>query len=236
MLSKLKSRLSKLSLLPLPILINRPGSGAVFGIMRNMITIGLDEVGRGCWAGPLVAAAVALNDTKPSIVGLNDSKKLSGLQRQTLDTVIRARAIAIGIGWVSPEAIDTIGITAAVRAAMQQALEQVIVQLHEVANGSVDDIIIDGNYNFLSEYAAARTMVGADGLVSSVSAASIIAKVSRDTYMAEQAAREYPQYGFEKHVGYGTARHIAMLKQHGVTPLHRMSYKPIKQILLQSKI
>ncbi len=199
------------------------------------MTIGLDEVGRGCWAGPLVAAAVVLDDNSPVIIGLNDSKKLSRLQRQKLDTIIRAEAAAIGIGWVWPKAIDISGITAAVKSAMQQAMEQVVGHMQGLNNGHAYDIIIDGNYNFLPEYASAQTMVGADGLVPAVSAASIIAKVARDRYMADRAAAEYPRYGFEKHVGYGTAQHIAMLKVHGVTPLHRMSYKPIKQILLQSK-
>ncbi|HEX8226485.1 MAG TPA: ribonuclease HII [Candidatus Saccharimonadales bacterium] len=202
--------------------------------------IGIDEVGRGCWAGPLVAAAVVLDPNQP-IAGLADSKKLSAAKRQSLDADIRQKAVAIGVGWVWPETIDISGITEAVKSAMSQAADQVLEQLKQkglqsaaTLHDTTIEILIDGSYNFLPAYANVRTLVGADGLVPEASAASIVAKVARDTYMSEVAAQEYPQYGFDRHVGYGTALHIAALQEHGVTPIHRRSYKPIRQLLLQS--
>jgi ribonuclease HII len=190
-----------------------------------MITVGVDEVGRGCWAGPLVAAAVAL---KQPIPGLKDSKKLSKVQREKLAKVIESEALAIGIGWVWPEAIDTGGISQAVKAAMLEAVQMIKIDF--------DEAIIDGNINYLngltgpSYYGKTRAIVRADDLFPSVSAASIIAKVARDNYMAE-AALKYPGYGFEAHVGYGTAAHIAALRKLGVTDIHRQSYKPIRALL-----
>ncbi len=129
-------------------------------------------------------------------------------------------AQAIGIGWVTPLEIDTLGLTAAVGLAMQRALEQIKTGYNE--------IIIDGDYNFFPDNPLASTLIKADDLIPAVSAASIVAKVARDQYMYK-AGLEYPEYGFEKHVGYGTALHIAALKAHGVTALHRMSYKPVKE-------
>jgi ribonuclease HII len=184
------------------------------------VIVGIDEVGRGCWAGPLVAAAVILSQGIP---GLKDSKKLSKSQREKLAEIIQKEAIAIGLGWVSPQAIDSGGITEAVKSAMGAALNQI--------TAPYDKVIIDGNYNYLKNYRVPpcriATLVGADDLVPSVSAASIVAKVARDNFMAE-AARKYPQYGFEKHVGYGTLQHREALRAHGITVLHRLSFKPIK--------
>jgi ribonuclease HII len=194
-----------------------------------MTVIGLDEVGRGCWAGPLVAAAVALPDVL-SIVGLNDSKKLSKKQRESLDLLIREKALGIGIGWVWPEDIDSGGITKAVKIAMLRAF----AQLGAEYTGHYDEIIVDGNINYLANVSKSSAMIKADGSIPAVSAASIIAKVARDNYMADIAS-EYPQYGFAGHVGYGTAEHIAALRQYGVTAIHRRSYKPIRALLeLQS--
>lgn len=176
----------------------------------------------------MVAAAVILNPGIP-IAGLDDSKKLTKRRREQLDLIIRAEALAIGIGWVWPVDIDAYGLTVAVKSAMEQAMSQITEEYSE--------IIIDGNYNFLPEYAKrvpVRTVIGADGVIPAVSAASIIAKVARDRYMVEVAAQQYPAYGFDKHVGYGTALHIEMLKLHGVTELHRRSYKPIQRIELRA--
>ena len=193
-----------------------------------MITIGIDEVGRGCWAGPLVAAAVALKQPLP---GLKDSKKLSKLQREKLAGVIEKEALAIGIGWVWPQAIDNGGITQAVKTAMADALAAVEI--------CYDEVIIDGNINYLADVVKfrgpssegrIRTAVKADDSVPAVSAASIIAKVARDNYMAEIAS-DFPDYGFEHHVGYGTAAHIAALQKLGVSDIHRRSYKPIRTLL-----
>jgi ribonuclease HII len=178
--------------------------------------VGIDEVGRGCWAGPLAAGAVVLGEPIP---GLKDSKKLSKKWRERLDADVRIQALAFGIGWVTPSEVDTFGLTLAVKMAMTRALEQITVPY--------DQIIIDGSLNFFSENPKAIAIVKADDSVPAVSAASIIAKVARDAYMT-QAAKEYPGYGFESHVGYGTAQHIAALKNLGICEIHRRSYRPIQ--------
>lgn len=157
------------------------------------------------------------------IPGLTDSKLLSKRQRTVLSEQILAQAAAVGLGWVSSREVDALGLTAAVRLAMQRAVEQI-----EVA---YEEIIIDGNYNFLADNGRARALVRADATVPAVSAASIVAKVARDTWMCTQAAKDFPGYGFEKHVGYGTKLHRDMLLQNGVCALHRLSYKPIQRIL-----
>lgn len=181
--------------------------------------VGIDEVGRGCWAGPLVAGAVALDQP---IQGLKDSKMLSKIQRLKLATEITEKAAAIGLGWVSAKEVDALGLTEAVRLAMQRAIQLITVPY--------DEIIIDGNYNFLPSEPRARAVIKADGLEPSVSAASIVAKVARDEWMCSSAAAEFPVYGFEKHVGYGTRLHQDMLKAHGICTLHRLSYKPIQNL------
>lgn len=183
-----------------------------------MITIGIDEVGRGCWAGPLVAAAAIINTP---IDGLNDSKKLSKKRRDQLAELIYQNA-SIGIGWVSPGEVDALGLTEAVRLAMQRAVDEL--------NIAADEVIIDGNYNFLPHIPGSRAVIKADGSIPAVSAASIVAKVARDTFM-EQLEEKYELWQFEKHVGYGTAAHIAALKEHGISDIHRLSYKPIKAFL-----
>ena len=182
--------------------------------------VGIDEVGRGCWAGPLVAGAVAL--AKP-IDGLRDSKVLPKLQRVRLSQEIYQKAAAVGLGWVSAREVDVLGLTEAVRLAMQRAVAQIELPY--------DEIIIDGSYNFMSTDSRARAVVRADGSIPAVSAASIVAKVARDEWMSSNAAQEFPVYGFEKHVGYGTKLHQDMLKLHGVCSLHRLSYKPIQQLI-----
>lgn len=182
--------------------------------------LGIDEVGRGCWAGPLVAGAVVL--AKP-IEGLADSKVLAKARREGLDVIIRQNALGIGLGWVQPNELDEIGLTEAVRLAMQRALAEVACKF--------DEIIVDGNYNFFPKDARARAVIKADGSVPAVSAASIIAKVARDKWMAEHAAKQFPLYQFEKHVGYGTKMHQEMLRLHGVCELHRRSFKPVRLAL-----
>jgi ribonuclease HII len=184
-----------------------------------MICVGIDEVGRGCWAGPLVAGAVILD--RP-IAGLKDSKQLSAKQREKLAGIIHAEALAVGLGWVDPKIIDEQGLTMAVRLAMAQALAQI--------RHAYDQVIIDGAFNFLSDHPKTHTLVKADATVPAVSAASIIAKVARDQYMAK-LAEHYPDYGFERHVGYGTALHMQKLKLHGVSDQHRRSFKPIRALI-----
>lgn len=195
--------------------------------MLTMLIVGVDEVGRGCWAGPIVAGAVVFKKgfrpRASSKWKLADSKTLNKEQRQEADFAIRRIALAVGLGWVDSVAIDKLGITAAIVLAMEQAVRQI--------ECDYDEIIIDGHINFLKS-TNARALIGADATEPSVSAASIIAKVARDNYMAE-IAEKYPHYGFERHVGYGTRHHQEMLKIHGVSNIHRRSYKPIKALLLQ---
>ena len=184
-----------------------------------MVIVGLDEVGRGCWVGPLVAGAVALAAPIP---GLKDSKQLSKKQRETLAQQIEIQALAYGLGWVTAEEIDLLGLTNATQLAMERALEQIKI--------SYDELIIDGNINFFADDLKARAVIKADASVPAVSAASIVAKVARDKFMSELGA-EYAMYEFAKHVGYGTARHLELLKLYGISDLHRKSYKPVQQLL-----
>lgn len=180
--------------------------------------IGVDEVGRGCWAGPLYAAAVILD--KP-IDGLRDSKKTTRLQRNKLSYIITHQALAYGIGRASVLEIDKHGLTHAVRLAMQRAVKKI--------KAPYEIIIIDGNFNFLNDMITSQTLVKADTTIPAVSAASIIAKVARDEYMGRQDAH-YPGYGFSDHVGYGTAFHRQALQLYGLTPLHRRTVKPIRML------
>ena len=183
------------------------------------VTVGLDEVGRGCWAGPLVVAAVALS--KP-ISGLKDSKLLSRKQRQVLVEVIREEALCIGIGWVDAAEVDGVGLAAALNIAFKNAFSQIDI--------NYDRVVIDGSVNYLVADPKTVAITKADMTVPAVSAASIVAKVMRDDYM-HKMSRLYPNYQFDKHVGYGTKLHIEMLQAHGVCMLHRKSYKPIKRIM-----
>lgn len=182
--------------------------------------IGIDEVGRGAWAGPVVAAAVTL---RQPIEGLRDSKLLSKARREKLAALIQQKATAIGIGWVWPKQVDEMGLTGAISLAMSDALTQI--------NLSYSQIIIDGAYNFLSDNPKAIAVVKADTTIPSVSAASIIAKVARDQYMAK-ISKAHPHYFFEKNVGYGTKLHQNALVAHGLCELHRRSYKPIQKFIM----
>ena len=187
---------------------------------KSMI-LGIDEVGRGPWAGPLVMGAVVLSGVQ--IEGLTDSKKLTKKRREELAAEIHNEAAAVGLGWVSAQEIDTIGLGPSLALACRRAVEQITVPYHE--------IVIDGTVNFLMDTSKgkfATTMKKADLLVPSVSAASIVAKVARDAYMAEQDA-VYPGYKFGAHVGYGTAAHRAAIAKLGVTPLHRLSFAPLRK-------
>jgi len=189
--------------------------------------LGIDEVGRGPWAGPLVIGAVVLGSTE--IDGLTDSKKLSMKRRELLCDEIYSKASAVGLGWVSAAEIDEIGLSTSLALATRRAVEQITQPYHE--------IIIDGTINFLRDTAKGpyvTTLKKADLLIPSVSAASIVAKVARDRYMAEQG-KLYPEYGFDAHVGYGTAAHRAAIEMYGVTPLHRLSFAPLQKYRTSSK-
>ncbi|AHB42678.1 Ribonuclease [Candidatus Saccharibacteria bacterium RAAC3_TM7_1] len=183
--------------------------------------LGIDEVGRGPWAGPLVVGAVVLGC---DIDGLTDSKKLSAKRRTELALEIREKAAGVGLGWVRADEIDTLGLSQALALACQRAVQAV-----DTLGVAYHEIILDGTVNFLKDTPKGRyvtTLKKADLLIAAVSAASIVAKVARDEYMVQQAEL-YPDYGFASHVGYGTAIHRAAIEKYGVTPLHRLSFAPL---------
>ena len=194
--------------------------------------LGIDEVGRGPYAGPLVIGACILGDWQNSenaewIEKLTDSKKLSAKRREELYVLIKEKALAAATGWVSSAEIDEIGLSEALRLATRRAVEQ--IQKTEVP---FSEIIIDGTMNFLAGTKLEKyvsTLKKGDFLVKEISAASILAKVERDKYMVELDA-VYPEYGFGKHVGYGTAAHQKAMEEFGLTPEHRRSFRPVREI------
>ncbi len=174
---------------------------------------GVDEAGRGPLAGPVCAAAVIL-PRDCEIEGLNDSKKLSDAKRRALFPVICEKAIAYGIGWASEQEIDEINILQATFLAMQRALDALRVR--------PDLALIDGNR--AKDFGLpVQTVVKGDSRSANIAAASVLAKVSRDDVM-DQMAKEYPQYGFEVHKGYGTKRHYDALREFGASPIHRKTF------------
>ena len=194
--------------------------------------LGIDEVGRGPYAGPLVIGACVLGDWQNSenaewIEKLTDSKKLSAKRREELYVLIKEKALATAAGWVSSAEIDEVGLSEALRLATRRAVEQI-----QKTKVPFSEIIIDGTMNFLvgtklEKYVS--TLKKGDFLVKEISAASILAKVERDKYMAELDA-VYPGYGFGKHVGYGTAAHQKAMEEFGLTPEHRRSFRPVREI------
>jgi ribonuclease HII len=181
---------------------------------------GVDEAGRGPLSGPVVAAAVILDDQRP-IRGLADSKKLSAARRERLADEIRASALCTGIGLASVEEIDQLNILQATLLAMQRAVQGLRLKPAKV--------LVDGNRLPRLDMRA-EAVVGGDACVPAISAASILAKVHRDHLCLEHDAR-YPGYGFASHKGYGTAEHLRALKQLGPTPLHRKSFAPVAALL-----
>lgn len=194
-----------------------------------MAILGIDEVGRGPLAGPLVVGAVILPEVRPVWVKeLKDSKKLSAKKRENLSGIIMKEALATGLGWVYVDELDAVGISEALKLATRRAVEE--IQKYHVA---FSQIVIDGKVNFLTGTRLERyvsTKVKADDLIKEVSAASIIAKVARDHYMYE-ADTKFPGYDFLKNVGYGTAKHIAAIRELGISPEHRKSFEPIKTMV-----
>lgn len=181
---------------------------------------GVDEVGRGPLAGPVIAAVVILNAEKP-VEGLNDSKKLSLKQREHLFEIIKNRALAWAIGRAEVAEIDNLNILQASLLAMQRAVAQLFV---------IPDMLwVDGIH--LPQVACpAQGIVNGDALVPAISAASILAKVTRDREMQEWE-KHYPGYGFHQHKGYPTAQHRQALLEKGVTPIHRRSFAPVRAVL-----
>ena len=224
-----------------------------------MAILGIDEVGRGPWAGPLLVGAVILDDPLDSKwESLNDSKKLTAKKREKLSPFIIENARGYGIGWVSAAELDHIGLSAALRLATRRAVGQLLrmksvntvqdfsenlqkipksasatMPVETLADLPFDEIIIDGTSNFLVGTALedlVSVLPKADAKIKEVSAASIIAKVARDNYMIE-ISKKYPEYGFEKHVGYGTALHRELLAKYGPCKEHRQSFKPVAKLI-----
>mgnify|MGYP003604637925 FL=1 len=184
------------------------------------LVAGVDEAGRGPLAGPVVAAAVILDDQRP-IVGLADSKKLSPARREALFDEIRAHALCFSIAEASVEEIDRLNILQATLLAMRRAVQG--LRLKPVM------VLVDGNRLPVLDVPA-EAIVKGDARVQAISAASILAKVHRDRWCAQLHER-YPQYGFAGHKGYGTAAHMAALRAHGACPEHRRTFAPVAQLL-----
>lgn len=190
-------------------------------LLPDGLICGVDEAGRGPLAGPVVAAAVILDPTCP-IDGLNDSKKLSAKRREALAVEIRAKALAWAVAEASVVEIDTINILQASLLAMRRAVDGLVLRPEKA--------LIDGNR--CPELACpAEAIIGGDGKVASIAAASILAKTVRDAGMLALHA-DYPMYGFDRHMGYPTAFHLQALRAHGPSPVHRRSYAPVAQLSL----
>jgi ribonuclease HII len=182
-------------------------------------TAGVDEVGRGPLAGPVVAAAVIL-DINHGIEGLADSKLLSEVKRNKLAVLIKRYSIAWALGRAEVDEIDSINILQASLLAMQRAVEKL--------NPRPDHVLVDGNTP-PKLHCSVEAIVKGDQTVAAISAASIIAKVARDAEMVE-LSKKYPGYGFERHKGYPTKAHLVALNSKGVTPIHRRSFAPVKKL------
>jgi len=187
--------------------------------MSGIVLIcGVDEAGRGPLAGPVSAAAVILDPSRP-IEGLADSKKLSEKQRDRLAPLIRARALAWAVAYAEVEEIDRLNILQATLLAMRRAVEALSIRPQQV--------LVDGLYCPQTGIPS-QAIVKGDSKVAAISAASILAKTARDELMLQLHGR-YPQYGFDAHKGYPTAAHLAALREHGVSVVHRKTFKPVRQ-------
>ncbi len=214
-----------------------------------MLVLGIDEVGRGAWAGPLVVGAVILeschcqNCSKSAessneilsqvqhenLKGLKDSKKLTKKQRETLSKEIKSSALAVGIGWVDAATLDKIGLSAALKLATERAFAQIPPEIQS----RLDQIIIDGTIKFLDD-PRVITLAKADAKIAAVSAAAIAAKAFRDDYMT-RLNHAFPTYDFDKHVGYGTALHRKKLQKFGpLDGIHRQSFAPVANLTNQN--
>ena len=187
--------------------------------MSELVLIcGVDEAGRGPLAGPVSAAAVILDPARP-IEGLADSKKLSEKQRDRLAPLIRERALAWAVAYAEVEEIDRLNILQATLLAMRRAVEALSIRPQQV--------LVDGLYCPQTGIPS-QAIVKGDSKVAAISAASILAKTARDELMLQLHGR-YPQYGFDAHKGYPTAAHLAALREHGVSAVHRKTFKPVRQ-------
>lgn len=181
---------------------------------------GVDEVGRGPLAGDVVAAAVIL-DPEQNIEGLNDSKKISAAKREQLFPLIQERALSFCIARATVDEIDQLNILQASLLAMQRAVDGLAIK--------PEHVLVDGNKLPRWSYSAEAVVKG-DARVPAIAAASILAKVTRDREMVK-LAEQYQRYGFAQHKGYPTAMHLAAIKEHGITPIHRRSFAPVREVL-----
>lgn len=197
--------------------------------------VGVDEVGRGCLAGPVVAAAVILPG-KAKLPGVDDSKKLTREQRETQALAVRAVAIAIGVSFVGPRVIEAINIRGASLLAMRRAVHRARTRLRrmpEAAPAASMLVLVDGLDVIPGVELTQHAVVSGDGTSLAIAAASIVAKTVRDRFMVRLAA-EWPAYGFERHVGYGTEEHLEALDRNGPCRWHRYTFSPIAQTELFS--
>lgn len=197
--------------------------------MQKQWIIGVDEAGRGPLFGPVTTAAVILPDDH-DLSGLNDSKKLTAKKRDILFDLIQEKAIAFAIAEATVQEIDTLNIHAATLLAMKRAIVDLLAKLpDEIASNA--KILVDGKFSpEIDSDHSIEAVIGGDGLVAEISAASILAKVTRDRLIQSLDAK-YPNYGLANHKGYPTKVHLEALREHGVTPLHRQSYAPIRRIV-----
>ena len=210
--------------------LNRKGTQPDFSLERNYwaegrYVAGIDEAGRGALAGPVVAAAVIFPIGFDSEIRLDDSKKLTPAERETAYQIIIAKALSVGVGFVANDRIDKVNILNATFEAMAAAFSRLDPQ--------PDFLLVDGN-RFLDCGVPYLTIVKGDSLVSSIAAASIVAKVERDRFMTDVAGKLYPDYEFGRHKGYGTERHIKSIENYGTCEIHRISFlgKYINQLNL----
>lgn len=194
----------------------------------NQLICGVDEAGRGPLAGAVYASAVILDAAHP-ISGLTDSKKITEKRRDALAIEIKQQALAWAIATSSVEEIDEINILQASLLAMKRAVEAMQKEFAEVLNGQAIHVQVDGNKR-PNISLSCEAIVKGDSKVQAISAASILAKTARDANLY-QLDKQYPMYGFAQHKGYPTKAHMALLQEHGVSPVHRSSYAPVKKLL-----
>ncbi|HPP19168.1 MAG TPA: ribonuclease HII [Candidatus Dojkabacteria bacterium] len=186
---------------------------------------GIDEAGRGPLAGPVCAGAVIISKDNELSPLVRDSKTMSEKQREKAYDFVIHNCLAYGVCMISPKKIDELGIQDAIRMAMEKAL----INAENMLGRRVDYLIIDGNNVETIEGYNMEKIKNGDSYHYSISAASIIAKVTRDRYM-KKISLKYPLYGFERHVGYGTKAHIEAIRKYGICPIHRRSFSPIKEM------
>lgn len=192
--------------------------------------VGIDEVGRGCLAGPVVAcAALSPESFPPALSGIRDSKLLAPAARLRLASSLRPSGVAYALGWASPEEIDSVNILQATFLAMRRALERLMARSGTALSGAL--VVVDGNQRIAGLVAEQRPLIGGDGKSFAVACASVAAKAARDRWM-RGLDRRHPGYGWAGNKGYGTSDHLEALARLGPSALHRRSFAPVSQVPL----